>query len=93
MTLAIHSIATHKSSAPVFREKDAVCIEARASKITAAVSSAQPRAFQYQQGDMQIMAQLSRHQSVTPVASSQDVALAYQQTRLSMRASMHEMRV
>ena len=93
MTLAIHSVTHPKPAAPRFREKDAVCIEARASQATRTVKPVQSRSFQYQLADIQIAAQLLRHQSGAPAASARDVAYAYQHNSMAMTASIHEMRV
>ncbi len=97
MTLAINSVSSPKAHTPVFRgkdavcpvfrEKDAVCIEARASKTTTSIKPVQSRPFQYQLADMQIAAQLLRHQSSSPAASARDVALAYRQGAMVMTAS------
>lgn len=93
MTLAINSVTRPKAAAPGFREKDAVCIEARASKTTTTIKPVQPRSFQYQLADMQIAAQLLRYQGDAPGICARDVALAYQQNSIAAATGIRALRV
>lgn len=91
MTLAIHSATRQTPAAPCFREKDAVCIEARAVPVNAAPRPVEAPSFQYQLADMLIAAQL---QAAAPAVSASGAAYAYLHTGAAAAASsMHGLRV
>ena len=91
MTLAIHSAARPTPATPRFREKDAVCIEARAVPVSPATRPVEAPSFQYQLTDMLIAAQL---QAAAPAVSAYGAANAYLLTGAAAAASnLHELRV
>lgn len=94
MTLAINSASMVCAQTPQFREKDAVCIEARAIGNTAGgniTGQARPQhVFQNQPSHLYVLAQMQRQQSAL---SAGDVITAYRQGATSIAASRHEIRI
>ncbi|MGK2871777.1 MAG: hypothetical protein ACSLFL_05940 [Alphaproteobacteria bacterium] len=89
MSLAINSASKVPAPAPSFREKDAVCIDARAICAT----NAQPRAqhsFQSQQSHLYILAQMARQQDT---GFADDVANAYRQSGIRLVSSTQDVRI
>lgn len=98
MTLTLKSVSSNSASstaarAPSFREKDAVCIEARAATTVTPVKPTLPRSFPYQLADMQIAAQLLRYQGDAPATYAPAVAFAYQQGRTAATAGRYGIQV
>lgn len=89
---AINSVAQHKAATSAFREKDAVCIEARALQGKTIIKPVQPPSFPYFFPDIQIAAQQLRQHATAPTASAHKVALSYQRHNIMVRTGAYEVR-